>query len=401
MNTKNPLKPVGSDHLPDAALEALEHAGASRRDFLKTAGVMMVGFSVAGKAANAQSPISPSGTVDATQVDNWLAIGADESITVLTGKAELGQGMRTIQYQLVAEELSVPLSRINLIMCISGITPVQGGTYGSNSVQTQFGTSSPGLRMALDTARDALMTLAAQRLDTTVDNLAVTDGVVWMISDPTQRVSYGNLVYGQRFSLTLNTKAVPKDPATWTVLGRSIPRVDIPAKVTGSFMYAQHVRVPGMLHGKVVRPTTVGGSLVSLDKSSVAGLAGNVQVVQQHDFVGVVADSEWHAIQAVAALNVEWSTGDPLPAQASFYTYMAQQPSSDSYSLNSGDVDQVMAGAAKVISAQYLHPYQMHARSAVPARLRMCAAAAARTRLVKSGARPNRSTCFRECCPRS
>jgi nicotinate dehydrogenase subunit B len=358
MNTKISCKPVASDSLPEAALAALEHAGASRRDFLKTTGVMMVGFSVAGKAANAQSPITPSGTVDATQVDNWLAIGADESITVLTGKAELGQGFRTIQYQLIAEELSVPMSRVTMVMCITGITPVQGATVGSQSTLTQFG--SAGLRTALDTARDALMVLAAEYLDTTQDNLAVTDGVVWMKSDPTQSVSYGNLVYGKRFNLTLNTNAVPKDPATWTVLGRSMPRVDIPAKTTGSFMYVQNVRVPGMLHGKVVRPTTVGGHLMNLDKSSVAGMAGNVQVVQQHDFVGVAADSEWHAIQAVAALNVQWSTGDTLPVQASLYTYLAQQPTADSYSVNSGDVDQVMASAAKVMKAQYLHPFQMH-----------------------------------------
>jgi CO/xanthine dehydrogenase Mo-binding subunit len=115
-----------------------------------------------------------------------------------------------------------------------------------------------------------------------------------------------------------------------------------------------------MLHGKVVRPTTVGGHLMSLDKSSVAAMPGNVQVVQLHDFVGVVADSEWHAIQAVAALNVQWSTGDTLPAQSSLYTYLAQQPTSDAYSVNSGDVDQVMAKAAKVMQAQYLHPFQMH-----------------------------------------
>jgi CO/xanthine dehydrogenase Mo-binding subunit len=358
MNNKTPFKPVAADNLPDAALAALEHAGASRRDFLKTAGVMMVGFSLAEKAANAQSPLAPTGTVDATQVDNWVVIGADESVTVLTGKAELGQGFRTVQIQLVAEELSVPMDRIKLIMCITGITPVQSPTFGSQSTLTQFGTA--GLRTALDTARDALMTLASQYLDATLDDLAVTDGVVWMKSDPTQSVSYGNLIYGKRFSLALNAKAVPKDPSTWTVLGRSIPRVDIPAKVTGAFMYAQHVRVPGMLHGKVVRPTTIGGHLVSLDKNSVAGLPGNVQVVQQHDFVGVVADTEWHAIQAVAALDVQWSTGDPLPAQTTFYDYMLQQPTSDSYTLNTGDVDQVLGSAAKVVSAQYRHPYQMH-----------------------------------------
>ena len=318
----------------------------------------MVGFSVAGKAAKAQSFLAPTGTVDPTQVDNWLAIGADESITVLTGKAELGQGFRTIQYQLVSEELSVPLSRINLIMCITGITPVQGGTYGSQSTLTQFGTA--GLRTALDTARDALMALAAEYLDTTLNDLSVTDGVIWRISDPTQSVSYGNLIYGKRFNLTLNANAVPKDPATWTVLGQSTPRVDIPAKAAGTFEYVQKVRVPGMLHGKVVRPTTVGGHLMSLDNSSVAGLPGNVQVVQQHDFVGLVADTEWHAITAFGSLNVQWSTGDPLPDQTTFYSYIAQQPSSDSYTVNSGDVDQVMAGAAKVIKAQYLHPFQMH-----------------------------------------
>jgi CO/xanthine dehydrogenase Mo-binding subunit len=358
MKINNHFKLTGNDEIPENALSAIDHLGASRRDFLKTAGVMMVGFSIAGSAAKAQSPLAPTGTVDPTQVDNWLAIGADESITVLTGKAELGQGFRTIQYQLVAEELSVPIERIQLIMCIAGITPVQSPTFGSQSTLTQFGNS--GLRAALDTARDALMLLASQYLDATLDDLAVTDGVVWMKSNPSQRVSYGNLIYGKRFNLTLNANAVPKDPATWTVLGKSVPRVDIPAKAVGTFMYVQKVRLPGMLHGKVVRPQTVGGRLVSLDQSSVAGMPGNVQVVQQHDFVGVVADTEWHAIQAVAALNVQWSTGDSLPAQASIYDYLSQQPTSESYSLNSGDVDQVLASSAKVVSAQYLHPYQMH-----------------------------------------
>jgi CO/xanthine dehydrogenase Mo-binding subunit len=358
MKLKNPIKLTGNDEIPEKALAALDHLGASRRDFLKTAGVMMVGFSIAGKAAKAQSPLAPTGTVDPTQVDNWLAIGADESITVLTGKAELGQGFRTIQYQLVSEELSVPMSRINLIMCITGVTPVQGTTFGSQSVLTQFGTA--GLRTALDTARDALMQLAAEYLDTTLNDLSVTDGVVSRISDPTQSVSYGNLIYGKRFNLTLNANAVPKDPSTWTVLGQSMPRVDIPAKATGSFVYAQKVRVPGMLHGKVVRPSTIGAHLVSLDTSSVAGLPGNVQVVQQHDFVGVVADTEWHAIQAFGSLNVQWSAGDPLPDQTTLYSYIAQLPTSDSYTVNSGDVDQMMAGAAKVMKAQYLHPYQMH-----------------------------------------
>jgi nicotinate dehydrogenase subunit B len=343
--------------LPDEALEALDNSGPSRRDFFKTAGVMMIGFSAAA-TASAQSPITPTGTVDATQVDNWIAIAADESITVLTGKAELGHGFRTVQYQLVCEELSVPMSRVSLIMCITGITPVQGSTVGSQSTLTQFGTA--GLRTALDTARDALMTLAAEYLDAAPSDLAVTDGVVWMKSDPTQRVSYGNLVYGHRFNLTLNPNAVPKDPATWTVLGKSTPRVDIPAKATGTFTYIQNVRVAGMLHAKVAHPPTVGSKVMSIDSSSLKGLYGNPQLVQVNDFVAVAAETEWDAVQGVAALNISWSTGDTLPSQSTIYSYVTQQPTSDSYSVNSGDVDTVMSGAAKVLSAQYSFPFQMH-----------------------------------------
>jgi CO/xanthine dehydrogenase Mo-binding subunit len=335
--------------------------GASRRDFLRSAGIMMVGFAAAGSASklSAQSPIAPTGLIDATQVDSWVAIGADESVTGYVGKVELGQGMRTIQTQLIAEELSVSMNRINLIMGITGITPDQGSTSGSNSTPTQFGAA--GLRAAVDTARDALMLLASEQLDATVDQLEVRDGVVYLKSDPTQNISYGNLVYGKRFNLTMNAKAVPKDPSTWKVLGTSVPRVDIPAKATGQFQYVQQVRVPGMLHGKVVRPSTVGAHFVSMDDSSLAGMPGNPKAIQVMDFVGVVADTEWHAIQAVGALNVEWSAGATLPAQTTLYSsFMTSQPSADSYTVDSGDVDQTMAGAVQVIKAQYLHPYHLH-----------------------------------------
>ncbi len=349
---------------------ALAAAGASRRDFLKSAGVMLIGFTAAVKAPklSAQSAAT-SPIVDPTQVDSWVAIGADESITCYTGKVELGQGMRTVQYQLIAEELFVSMSKINLIMGITGVTPDQGSTSGSQSTLTELGTA--GLRTALDTARDALLLLAAEQLDTTTDQLYMQDGVVYLTADPTQNVSYGNLVYGRRFNLTLNTKSVPKDPATWTVLGTSVPRVDIPAKTTGSFQYVQNVRVPGMLHGKVVRPPTVGGSFVSMDASSLAGMPGNPQAFHvtggpgpgaNRDFVGVVADTEWHAINAVAALNVTWTTGPALPSQATLYTnYLTVQTATqDAYTVNSGDVPAMLAGAAQTFKAQYLHPYQMH-----------------------------------------
>lgn len=353
-------KPFDNSSMTPDALAALEKAGCSRRNFLRSAGVLIVGFSMAGKSRlSAQSPINPSGLVDATQVDSWIAIGADESVTAYSGKCEFGQGFSTAQVQLVAEELYVPVNRVTLIFCDTGFTPDQGVTSGSQSTPTEFGAS--GLRQAVLTARDALFQLASQQLDVPVNQLAVNNGVFWINGgDPTYTVSYGQLVQGKRFNLTLNSKAVPKDPSQYTILGTSVPRIDIPAKATGRFQYVQNVRVPGMLHGKVVRPPVIGAHVVSVDQSSVAGLPGNVQVVVKKDFVGVVADTEWHAIQASGALNVTWSSGDTLPNQAQLYTWLPQQPSADSYTVNSGDTDQMLKQAVTKVSAQYLHPFQMH-----------------------------------------
>jgi CO/xanthine dehydrogenase Mo-binding subunit len=342
------------------AREMLEKAGHSRRNFLKVAGGLVVGFSVAGnpKKLAAQSPVNPTGMVNAAQVDSWVAIGADESVTVYSGKCEFGQGFSTVQLQLTAEELSVPLSRVKLIFCDTGFTPDQGTTSGSQSHIAEFGPG--GLRQALDTARDALMQLAADWFDTTPDQLAVKNGVVWPKSDATQQITYGQLLQGERFNLIMNSNAVPKDPSTYTILGTSVPRVDIPGKVFGQFVFAHNVRVPGMLHGRVVRPPQVGAKVMSVDQTSVSGMPGNVQVVVKNDFVGVVADTQWDAIQAVSALNVNWSSGATLPDQKTLYSWMVQQPTADSYTVNSGDVPQMLASAAKTFSAQYTHPYQMH-----------------------------------------
>jgi nicotinate dehydrogenase subunit B len=361
MKPRNPFKLDGARPLPENAIDALQHIDASRRDFLKTAGVMMIGFGAVA-TADAQSPINPSGNVDNAQLDNWVAIGADESITVLAGKCEIGTGMRTLQHQLAAEELSVPMERITLILCRTGVTPNQGYTAGSFSTWTQFGAG--GLRSALDTARDALFQLASQYLDADVSQLTVKDGVFSVKGgDPTYTVSYGQLVQGQRFNLPVNLKAKPNDPSTWKVLGTSVPRVDIAAKAKGTFQYVQKVRVPGMLHGKVVRPPALGAHVQNIDRTAVSGLPGNPRVVVVNDFVGVVADTEWNATKAAKALAavITWSAGDPLPAQADLYTYiMTKQPSRDSFAVNTGDVDKVMATAAKTLTAQYLYPYQMH-----------------------------------------
>jgi CO/xanthine dehydrogenase Mo-binding subunit len=360
MKRINPFKLEGARPLPEGALQALEQSDPSRRDFFKTAGLMMIGFGAV-TSSQAQSPINPSGNVDANQVDNWVAIAADESITVFAGKCELGTGIRTLQHQLAAEELSVPMDRITLVLCRTGITPNQGYTAGSFSAWTQFGAG--GLRAALDTARDALAELASQWFGVPRSQLILKDGVFtvngWL---PIYSVSYGELIQGQRFNLPVNRQAVPNDPSTWRILGRSIPRVDIPAKAKGTFQYVQKVRIPGMLHGKVVRPPALGAHYRNHNPAALSGLPGNPQMVQVNDFVGVVADTEWNAIKAARALApaIIWSEGESLPAQADLYNYITQLPSRDSFAVNTGDVDRVMSTAAKTLSARYLFPYQMH-----------------------------------------
>ncbi len=323
-----------------------------RREFLKGMGALIVGFGM-----NAQ-PGRQSGA--SRQVDSWIVISADEKVTVFSGKCDFGQGFRTVQHQLAAEELDVPLQRISTVICETGRTPDQGVSSGSQGHPTQFGPNA--LRQALATAREALLQMASQQLGVPVETLLVQDGVVYSKDDRdrSKGVSYGKLIGGRQFNLALNGKAVPKDPRTYKVLGQSVPRLDLPAKLTGEFQYIQHVRVPGMLHGKVLRPPVPGTKLVSVDKDSVKGLPGNVRVVVKNDFVGVVADKEWYALKASRALRVTWSELPPLPAQAELYEWMRKQPSRDVYTVRTPDVDSNLAKAAKVVQATYLHPFQKH-----------------------------------------
>src|SRR5262249_8197283 len=251
------MKPLGSAQsisqamTPDA-LDALERAGFSRRGFLKGAGALIVTFSMGNGARKLAAQSPPPRVTALDQVDSWIAIAQDETVTAYSGKCEFGQGFRTVQYQLIAEELSVPLDRITLIICDTALTPDQGVTSGSQSHPTEFGPS--GLRQALATAREALFQMASDKLSVGAGQLPVQDGVISVKTDPSQQVTYGQLIGGKQLNLTLNRGAIPKDSRQYTVLGTSLPRYDIPAKVTGQYQYVQHVRLPGMLHGKVVRP---------------------------------------------------------------------------------------------------------------------------------------------------
>lgn len=338
------------------------HQALNRRDFFKTAGALVIGFHAAGnpQQAAAQNPIggAPYPTVPLTATDSWVAIAADETVYVYSGKCDFGQGFRTVQTQLVADELYVPFERVNMTICDTAITPDQGVSSGSQGSPTQFGPSA--LRQALATARETLLKMAADQLKAQVSELQILNGVVSVKADVSRRISYGSLVGGKKLNTAISAAAKYKDPATYTVLGKSIPRQDIPSKVTGEFEYAQAVRLPGMLHGKVVRPPRQGARVVSVDESSVKGMPGNVKVVVKKDFVGVVADREWDALQAAQALNVTWTGGTTLPAFDGIYDFMTKQPTRKAFIVNSGDVDGQLKAAKRTFSATYLHPFQMH-----------------------------------------
>ena len=341
------------------AQRALARAGFSRRDFLRGSGALIVSFSLSGTLRGpgiglaAQFNGAPS-----PELDSWLAIAADGRVTAYTGKCELGQGLYTAQVQLIAEELAVPLDRVSLIQCDTALTPDQGTTSGAQSHPANFNTGN--LALAGATARARLLRMAAALLRTPLDSLAARDGAVFVRTDPARRATYGELIGGRRFDVELDRGASRRDPSEWTVLGTPVPRVDLPAMVTGGFEYVHHVRVPGMLHGRVVRPPAVGARLVRVDEGSVREVGGLVRVVVRHDFVGVVAEKPWQAIQAANRLAVTWTPGVTLPSQRDFHAFMRAQATRDARLVDSGDVEKALAGASHVVEATYLFPYQMH-----------------------------------------
>ncbi|HEY7908429.1 MAG TPA: molybdopterin cofactor-binding domain-containing protein, partial [Thermomicrobiales bacterium] len=316
-------------------------------------------------AASATSPTTAAGSSAAEtmapnaadQVDSWLAITNDGKVTVFSGKVELGTGVQTALAQIVAEELDVPFGQITMVMGDTARTPDEGYTAGSATIQS----SGVALRQASAEARQALLSLAADRLGAPVAQLTVKDGVVGVANDPTKSVTYGSLIGNQRFNRKVSGKAPVKNPDQYTVVGTPVPRVDITAKITGGAAYLQDFSVPGMLHGRVVRPAGVGAALRNLDEGSVANLPGIVKVVRNGNFVGVVAEREEQAINAAKQLKLTWQSGTTLPKMEDLFAVLRAQTATDKSLKNDGDVDGALAGAAKTFQATYQQPYQMHA----------------------------------------
>ena len=280
-----------------------------RRKFLAGTGAMVVAVNTprllnpkSAFAAVKEFPIGPA-NIDPNQIDSWIAIKGDGTVVVKTGKEELGQGMATAVAQVVADELDVPVGRIQQIISDTWTTVNQGGTSGSQSSPTHFNTDTVGIRKAAAEARAALLGLASTALGQPVSNLTVKDGVV-SVKGGSQQTTYATLIGNKTFNLAMTGKAKPKTFQDYKVVGTSVPRVDIPDKVFAKFTYNQDIRLPGMVHARVVRPPTLDSQLVSVD-GFPHRIPGLVKVVIKKNFVAVVAEREEQAIAAAAALKVQ------------------------------------------------------------------------------------------------
>ncbi len=320
----------------------------TRREFLQGTGILIVSFSLpsAFKSALAQAANS-SKIVALDEVDAYLAVDATGRVTLYSGKVELGTGVSTALKQIVAEELDVPITAIKLIEGDTLLTPAQGKTWGSLTIQN----GGVQIRQAAATARQALLQEAGKRLGLPVADLAVEQGTV---RSGAKQVTYAELIGGKNFSLKLDKQAPLKDPANYKIVGKPILREDIPPKVTGEFTYVQDFNLPGALHGRIVRPPTIGASLQSVDENSIRGIPGVVKVVQQNNFLAVVAESEWGAIQAAQKLKANWSDWQGLPDQSKLWEYVrATKITKDDVTSNVGDADKALAQASKKIDATY------------------------------------------------
>ncbi len=331
----------------------------ARRELLK-AGALVVGFSFAGVApAWGQLASGARRSLVLGEVDSFLAIRQDGSAIVYSGKVDLGTGHRIAMRQMVGEELSLPVARIELVEGDSALTPNQGPTAGSTGVMR----GGVELRQAAATLREALIARAAQRLQKPADALMLTDG--WVTSADGNKVAVAELVGDRPLDLKMNPKAPLKSPAQYTLVGKPLPRPDIPDKVTGRHVYVHDFRLPGMLHGRIVRPPAVGAKVLGVDTGSVSHLPG-VRVVHINDFVGVVSPDEWAALRAARELKVRWSEASALVGHEGVVDWARRGPFlGEETVVNKGDASRIaalaQAQAPHKITATYTWPLQSHA----------------------------------------
>jgi CO/xanthine dehydrogenase Mo-binding subunit len=329
-----------------------------RRRVLAGSGALIVSFALSealaeDQAAPAAAPKPPGSLATSPYLDSWIRIDADGSITAFTGKAELGQGFKTAFQQVAAEELDVPFASLKVITADTRRTANEGYTAGSHSMQD----SGTAIQNAAAQVRELLAEEAARRLNLPVENFRTENGAV--IAPDGQRFGYGDLVAGDMLHVQAQAKSALKDPATYTVMGQPVPRVDIPAKVTGGAAYVQDMRLPGMVHARAVRPPSYGAQLTECDASAVEKLPGVVKVIRNGNFLAVVAEKEIQSIKAMRALSAaaKWRETAVLPKQDDLPRMLTSLPSQDSTIFERNDPSAV---GQKTLEATYTRPYQSH-----------------------------------------
>jgi len=340
----------------------------NRREFLQTTGALIIGFNLfPSSSVSAQSMVEPAADADPRELDSWLAIAPDGTVTVYSGKVDLGTGVETALAQIVAEELDVPFNKVHMVSLDTAKAIDQGITAGSRTIER----AGPQLRQAAAAAKQELLKLASQRLGSPVESLSVASGVV---SAGAKKVSYAQLIGGKKFNAKIpvsgtgwNMKVAPdaraKNFKDYKVVGTSQKRVELPPKMTGEFVYVHDVRLPGMLHGRVVRPPTITSKPASVDENSVKNIPGFVKVVQEGSFLGVVCTTEWAAIKAAKALQVTWTEPQTkMPAGSDeVFAYLQNTKSlRDQVTVNRGDPEAALSKAGKTYEATYRWPFQMH-----------------------------------------
>jgi nicotinate dehydrogenase subunit B len=331
-----------------------------RRRVLAGGGALIVSFSLTGAFAQQQdapaaapSPSLPGSLKTSPYLDSWIRIDGDGGITVFTGKAELGQGFKTAFQQIAAEELDVPFASLKVVTADTKLTANEGYTSGSNSAKD----SGTAIQNAAAHVRALLIAEAATRLDQPVENLRTENGVV--VAADGRRLTYGELVAADMLHVQAQPKSKLRDPATFRLIGQPVPRVDIPAKVTGGAAYVQDLRLPGMVHARVVRPPSYGAQLTECDTSAVERLPGVVKIVRDGNFLAVVAEKEFQSIKAMNALaeSAKWKEAANLPKQDDLLKVLTSLPSQDTTIFERSNP--AVAGQ-KTIEATYTRPYQAH-----------------------------------------
>jgi CO/xanthine dehydrogenase Mo-binding subunit len=361
-----------------STLTPFEKFSLSRRQLLQASGALIVTaagplpFLSSADAQEAGTAATAFGTTKPplipTQLDSWLAISPDERVTVFFGKMDMGQGTDVAIAQIVAEELDVAFDKVTVIMCDTATTVNQGGASGSTGVQR----GGAALRNAAAEARMVLTDAAAKKLGVPGNTLIIENGVLMAKGDAAKKTTYGELIGGRFFNhgiesnnelgsnLTLKTKAKVKKPADYKIVGNTFPRSDVSGKVYGTMDYVSDIRLPGMVHARVIRPPVAGQTPASVDEASIKGMGA--RVVKIKDFITVVADKEWDAVRASQNLKVTWKGNpNPFPEQKDLYDHIRKAKVTKEQVKREGDLEAAFKAAAKTITADYEWPFQSHA----------------------------------------